>query len=62
MSDKPFSDRCSNPESLTNNWTCCACYHDLGNVGPGKHECTDCGETIVCTIETVRVLVTEVEG
>jgi hypothetical protein len=40
----------SNP-NRDNYWTCPACYHDLADVGIGKHECPQCKAEIDCTIE-----------
>jgi hypothetical protein len=50
MNHKPFADHCSNP-GRNDYWTCPACYHDLGNVGCGRHTCPECQTEIDCTLE-----------
>lgn len=61
MKDDPFSDRCENQEGMRRNWTCCACYHDLGDVGSNSLACPECGAALLCTVEhrTITLLVTE---
>lgn len=40
-------------------WTCCACYHELGDVGEGEHTCPNCGHRVVCSTDHVPSYITE---
>jgi PHP family Zn ribbon phosphoesterase len=57
--DNVYADRISNTgHYFPPRWTCCACCHELGNIGEGKHKCPNCGRSIQCTKESVPDFVT----
>ena len=45
-----YDTRISNPHR-DDYWTCPGCYHDLGDVGRGRHSCPSCQRIINCTVE-----------
>jgi len=47
---EPFETQCSNDRD--DRWTTPCCYGELGNCGPGTHECPKCGRSVECTTET----------
>lgn len=47
---QPYKTKISNPHR-DDYWTCPGCYHDLGDVGRGEHECPSCNRMVTCTIE-----------
>jgi hypothetical protein len=55
-----MTERCSNPANTPKpNWTCPRCWHDLGDVGVGRHVCPFCNAQIACSVEDVPYNVTE---
>lgn len=42
-------DSISNP-NRDDYWSCPNCYHDLGDVGEGHHNCPSCGKLMNCTV------------
>lgn len=54
---EPFADTCANA-GRDDYWTCPGCYHDLGNIGSGRHTCPECERAIECEIDHQPVCVT----
>lgn len=54
---EPHSESCSNP-GRDDYWTCPACYHDLGDVGRGRHTCPECERELECTLDSEPVCTT----
>lgn len=47
---EPYETELNNP-GRDDNWSCPGCYHDLGDVGEGVHQCPSCGRQVKCTLE-----------
>ncbi|MBL3569887.1 hypothetical protein BV509_00865 [Rhodovulum sulfidophilum] len=56
LNEEPIDTSCSNP-GRDDYWTCPGCYHDLGDVGEGRHTCPECGRGIDCAIDIQPVCV-----
>ena len=56
---EPISNECCNTgHYCPARWTCCACYHELGDIGVGPHTCPECSHELECDIDMVPSFVT----